>query len=150
MAFGEKDAVQMSADSLTTDSLSTRDSSALRAAFEIADGQASAIWSTLKTTGGVAKQSDGHLYGELFAVGNNIDVAGFPNTAACPSFNRRGVTPVIVVQKLLDAGAFCTGKSNLDQFACPLLQPSFLTASAPGDQHETRCRPRRAKPVPLS
>lgn len=60
------------------------------------------------------------LAGVPFAVKDNIDVAGLPTTAACPDFAYRPQHNAIVVQKLLDAGAICIGKTNLDQFATGL------------------------------
>ncbi len=65
-------------------------------------------------------RGDGPLAGLRFAVKDNIDVAGHPTTAACPAFARTASTHATVVQRLLDAGALCTGKTNLDQFACGL------------------------------
>ena len=63
---------------------------------------------------------DGPLAGLRFAVKDNIDVAGVPTTAACPGFAYRPDHHATVVQKLLDAGAACLGKTTLDQFACGL------------------------------
>ena len=62
----------------------------------------------------------GPLAGLSFAVKDNIDVAGFPTTAACPSFDRAPTESAKVVQNLLTAGAQLRGKTNLDQFACGL------------------------------
>jgi allophanate hydrolase len=60
------------------------------------------------------------LYGLTFAVKDNIDVAGLPTTAACPAFSYRPEKHAPVVARLLDAGALCLGKANLDQFATGL------------------------------
>jgi allophanate hydrolase len=60
------------------------------------------------------------LAGVPFAVKDNIDVAGLPTTAACPDFAFDPQRNATVVQKLLDAGAVCIGKTNLDQFATGL------------------------------
>lgn len=65
-------------------------------------------------------QAKGPLAGLRFAVKDNIDVAGLPTTAACPTFAREAVAHAQVVQRLLDAGAVLVGKTNLDQFACGL------------------------------
>lgn len=62
----------------------------------------------------------GPLSGLAFAVKDNIDVAGWPTTAACPAFAYTPPAHAPVVQKLLDAGASLLGKTNLDQFACGL------------------------------
>jgi allophanate hydrolase len=61
------------------------------------------------------------LYGIPFAVKDNIDVAGMPTTAACPEFAYTPRESAPVVQSLLDAGAICVGKTNLDQFATGLV-----------------------------
>jgi allophanate hydrolase len=61
------------------------------------------------------------LENKLFAVKDNIDVAGYPTTAACPDFQSMPAESAIVVQRLLRAGASVVGKTNLDQFACGLV-----------------------------
>jgi allophanate hydrolase len=61
------------------------------------------------------------LYGQTFAVKDNIDVAGLPTTAACPSYTYTPSASNPVVQSLLDAGAICLGKTNMDQFATGLV-----------------------------
>lgn len=60
------------------------------------------------------------LAGVPFAVKDNIDVAGLPTTAACPPFAYSPAAHAFVVQRLIDAGAICLGKTNLDQFATGL------------------------------
>ena len=60
------------------------------------------------------------LAGAPFAVKDNIDVAGIDTTAACPPFAYRPKANAHVVQRLIDAGAVCIGKTNLDQFATGL------------------------------
>ncbi|MBA4353090.1 MAG: allophanate hydrolase [Novosphingobium sp.] len=60
------------------------------------------------------------LAGVPFAVKDNIDVAGFETTAACPAFAYRPEASATVVKRLLAAGAVCVGKTNLDQFATGL------------------------------
>lgn len=64
--------------------------------------------------------ANGPLAGLTFAVKDNMDVAGMPTTAACPSFAFTPGEHAVVVQKLLAAGATLIGKTNLDQFACGL------------------------------
>lgn len=64
--------------------------------------------------------STGALAGLSFAVKDNIDAAGLPTTAGCPAFTYTPPVSAFAVQKLLDAGARLTGKTNLDQFACGL------------------------------
>ncbi len=61
------------------------------------------------------------LYGIPFAVKDNIDVAGFPTTAACPAFAYTPQNSAPAVQRLIDAGAICLGKTNMDQFAAGLV-----------------------------
>ncbi|MGF7189226.1 allophanate hydrolase [Robbsia andropogonis] len=61
------------------------------------------------------------LFGIPFAVKDNIDVAGLPTTAGCPSFSFLPAHSAFAVQRLLDAGAIVIGKTNLDQFATGLV-----------------------------
>lgn len=61
------------------------------------------------------------LAGVPFAVKDNIDVLGFETTAGCKEFAYKPKENAFVVQKLLDAGALCIGKTNLDQFATGLV-----------------------------
>lgn len=61
------------------------------------------------------------LSGKIFAVKDNIDVAGLPTTAACPEFAYVAERTATAVQRLLDAGAVLIGKTNLDQFATGLV-----------------------------
>jgi len=62
----------------------------------------------------------GALAGLHFAVKDNIDVAGMPTTAGCPAYAYTPSRSATAVQKLLNAGAVCVGKTNLDQFATGL------------------------------
>jgi allophanate hydrolase len=89
--------------------------------FKRAAEQAPAsIWiSRSKTISGSAGALP--LANKLFAVKDNIDVAGYATTAACPGFERKPTKTATVVQRLLDAGASVVGKTNLDQFACGLV-----------------------------
>ena len=64
--------------------------------------------------------SGGPLAGLRFAVKDNIDVAAWPTSAACPAFVHQAGEDATVVHKLLAAGATLVGKTNLDQFACGL------------------------------
>jgi allophanate hydrolase len=61
------------------------------------------------------------LFGVPFAIKDNIDCAGFPTTAACPSFSYMPKESAAVVKRLTDAGAIPVGKTNLDQFATGLV-----------------------------
>ncbi|MFU8927193.1 allophanate hydrolase [Acinetobacter puyangensis] len=61
------------------------------------------------------------LYGIPFAVKDNIDVAGFYTTAACPDAAYMAEQDATVVAKLKQAGAIVIGKTNLDQFATGLV-----------------------------
>ncbi|KAA9162572.1 allophanate hydrolase [Amycolatopsis acidicola] len=61
------------------------------------------------------------LAGTVFAVKDNIDVAGLPTTAGCPSYAYSPERNATAVARLLDAGALCLGKTNLDQFATGLV-----------------------------
>jgi len=61
------------------------------------------------------------LFGIPFAVKDNIDVAGWLTTAACPAFAYRATADATVVRLLRDAGAILVGKTNMDQFATGLV-----------------------------
>ncbi|MEM9515128.1 MAG: allophanate hydrolase [Actinomycetota bacterium] len=61
------------------------------------------------------------LAGVTFAVKNNIDVAGVPTTAGCPSYAYLPESSAPAVGRLIDAGATCLGVTNLDQFATGLV-----------------------------
>jgi allophanate hydrolase len=61
------------------------------------------------------------LFGVPFAVKDNIDVLGLPTTAACPAFERSVKAHAFAVARLIEAGAVCMGKTNLDQFATGLV-----------------------------
>jgi allophanate hydrolase len=60
------------------------------------------------------------LLGVLFGVKDNIDVAGMPTTAACPALSTVPTRSARSVERLIDAGAICIGKTNLDQLATGL------------------------------
>ena len=60
------------------------------------------------------------LYGVPFGVKDNIDVAGMPTTVACAAFSHVPEKSARSVELLLQAGAVCLGKTNLDQFATGL------------------------------
>ena len=61
------------------------------------------------------------LFGVPFAAKDNIDVIGFPTTAACPAFAHEVDANASVIERLFQAGAVCMGKTNLDQFATGLV-----------------------------
>ncbi len=69
----------------------------------------------------VAAGADLPLAGLTFAVKDNIDVAGLATTAACPAYAYRPASDAPAVRALVDAGALCIGKTNLDQFATGLV-----------------------------
>ncbi|MFN3217196.1 MAG: allophanate hydrolase [Acidimicrobiales bacterium] len=66
-------------------------------------------------------ESDVPLRGMVFAVKDNIDVAGFDTTAGCPAFAYRPAMSAAVVERLVAAGAVPVAKTNLDQFATGLV-----------------------------
>src|SRR5882672_6516442 len=70
-----------------------------------------------RRAGGIAQP----LFGIPFAIKDNIDVAGYPTTAACPDFTYTPAKSATVVQRLIDAGAILIGKTNMDQFATGLV-----------------------------
>ncbi len=61
------------------------------------------------------------FFGVPFAAKDNIDVAGMATTAACPAFRHVATEHAHAIARLLDAGAVCVGKTNLDQFATGLV-----------------------------
>ncbi|WP_193211776.1 allophanate hydrolase [Luteolibacter marinus] len=61
------------------------------------------------------------LWGIPFVVKDNIDVGGWPTTAACPEFSYLPERDAEVVRLLREAGAIPIGKGNLDQFATGLV-----------------------------
>jgi allophanate hydrolase len=63
----------------------------------------------------------GPLSGMPFAVKDNIDVAGLPSTAGCPTLDSPAERNAFAVQRLIDAGAVPVGKTNMDQFATGLV-----------------------------
>jgi allophanate hydrolase len=95
----------------------------------------------LKSRASALHPGDGRpLYGLLFGVKDNIDVAGMPTTAACPGFAYMPEVSAPVVQQLEAAGALCLGKLNMDQFANGLVgvrgpnpcRNAFSAAHIPG------------------
>jgi len=61
------------------------------------------------------------LFGVPFAVKDNVDVAGWPTSAACPAFTYTAEQDATAVARLKAAGAVLIGKTNLDQFATGLV-----------------------------
>ncbi len=61
------------------------------------------------------------LLGFPFVVKDNLDVAGMPTTAACPALEFTPGNSAETVRRLLDAGALCLGKTNMDQLATGLV-----------------------------
>src|SRR5438105_13687408 len=83
------------------------------------EGHAGAAW-IARLDCPLSTSDDGPLAGLVFAVKDNIDVAGVPTTAGCPAFAYEPTESATVVHRLLAAGARLAGKTNLDQFACGL------------------------------
>ena len=65
--------------------------------------------------------SQAPLFGIPFAVKDNIDIKGWPTTAACPSFSYVATSTAKIVDRLRSAGAIVLAKTNLDQFATGLV-----------------------------
>ena len=61
------------------------------------------------------------LWGCVFAVKDNIDVAGLPTTASCPAYAYHPEKTAPCIARLAAAGAILMGKTNLDQFATGLV-----------------------------
>jgi allophanate hydrolase len=79
------------------------------------------VWIRELTPDETPRPEDGPLHGIRFAVKDNIDLAGYPTTAACPDLTEPATANAVAVQRLLDAGAVPAGKTNLDQFATGLV-----------------------------
>lgn len=61
------------------------------------------------------------LAGIPCAIKDNIDLAGAPTTAGCPSFAYTPESSATCVRLLEEAGAIIIGKTNMDQFATGLV-----------------------------
>jgi allophanate hydrolase len=84
------------------------------------------VWITLRDRADVAAEASAvdptlPLAGLLFAVKDNIDVAGLPTTAAARSYASTPSADATAVARLRAAGAVVVGKTNLDQFATGLV-----------------------------
>jgi allophanate hydrolase len=84
------------------------------------------IWIGLRSFEEVAAEAEAvdprlPLAGTLFAVKNNIDVAGLPTTAGCPSYGHLPERDATAVARLRAVGAVPLGTTNLDQFATGLV-----------------------------
>ncbi|PPK97268.1 allophanate hydrolase [Kineococcus xinjiangensis] len=119
--------------SAAADVLTGTSSARVLAAYEaLAASGRPEVWITVRDRAGalaeaarvderVAAGEDLPLAGTVFAVKDNVDVAGMPTTAACPGYERTVLRSATAVQRLVDAGAVVVGKTNLDQFATGLV-----------------------------
>lgn len=89
----------------------------------IARADAGRLRAQLKQLEAAARGGREHLplFGIPFAVKDNIDVAGWPTTAACPAFTKHATDNACIVERLVRAGAIVVGKTNMDQFATGLV-----------------------------
>jgi allophanate hydrolase len=112
--------------------MTARRNTVARAFSAIAAADRPEVWITLRPEADVSAEVDAQLAraasgesvplaGLLFAVKDNIDVAGLPTTAACPGFARTVEADATAVARLRAAGAVVLGKTNLDQFATGLV-----------------------------
>lgn len=69
----------------------------------------------------VRQGADLPLAGTIWAVKDNIDVVGFPTTAACPDFAYEPDGDAEVVARIRAQGGLILGKTNMDQFATGLV-----------------------------
>ncbi|CAO1615918.1 unnamed protein product [Sympodiomycopsis kandeliae] len=60
------------------------------------------------------------LFGVPFVIKDNMDIAGVPSTAACPTLGYIPQETATCVKRLQAAGAILLGKTNMDQFATGL------------------------------
>ncbi|GAA3710088.1 allophanate hydrolase [Gordonia hankookensis] len=83
------------------------------------------VWIHIADHDSIRAQFDtatGPLAGLLLAVKNNVDVEGYPTTAACPGFSTTPASEdAVAVARLRSAGATVVGTTNLDQFATGLV-----------------------------
>lgn len=89
------------------------------ASAELLEGQYQQLTQRLEAVAGDISRLP--LFGVPFAVKDNIDVGGWPTTAACPEFAYQATADAAVVANLRAAGALVIGKTNLDQFATGLV-----------------------------
>lgn len=89
------------------------------APWEVVASQLSALLERMEAVG--AEATELPLCGVPFAVKDNIDVGGWPTTAACPAFLYTAERDAVVVERLRAAGAIVVGKTNMDQFATGLV-----------------------------
>ena len=94
---------------------------ALDAALDAARAAGAPVFIRPLTDAEVPPASSGRLAGVPFAMKDNLDLAGVPTTAGCPTLTAPAATSAGAVQQLLDAGAVPVGKTNLDQFATGLV-----------------------------
>lgn len=92
----------------------------------IASAERPEVWITLRDRAEVLAEAASvdpglPLAGRVFAVKDNIDVAGLPTTAGAPSFSYLPSRDATAVVRLRAAGAIVIGKTNLDQFATGLV-----------------------------
>ncbi|WIB59617.1 allophanate hydrolase [Curtobacterium sp. MCLR17_007] len=120
----------MSTSTSTNTSASTTTGTAadrVRDAFDrIATVDRPEVWITLRDRADVLAEVSRvdpslPLAGLLFAVKDNIDVAGLPTTAAARSYANEPTDDATAVARLRAAGAVVVGKTNLDQFATGLV-----------------------------
>lgn len=99
----------------------------VEAAFErISSADRPEVWIALRGRAEVLAEAQAiddalPLAGRVFAVKDNIDVAGLPTTAAAPSYAYVARRDATAVARLRAAGAVVIGKTNLDQFATGLV-----------------------------
>ncbi|WP_460369730.1 amidase family protein, partial [Actinocorallia lasiicapitis] len=97
-----------------------------RAYARIAETDRPELWITLRPQDEVEAEAAAAdpalpLYGTVFAVKGNIDVAGLVTTAGCPSYGYLPEKDAVAVARLRAAGAVPLGTTNLDQFATGLV-----------------------------
>ncbi|MFD0733285.1 allophanate hydrolase [Planotetraspora mira] len=111
-----------------------------RAYARIAEVDRPEVWITLRPQEEVEAEAAAidpalPLAGTLFAVKGNIDVAGLPTTAGCPSYAYLPERDAEVVARLRAAGSVVLGTTNLDQFATGLVGTRSPYGAVPNAIH---------------
>jgi Asp-tRNA(Asn)/Glu-tRNA(Gln) amidotransferase A subunit family amidase len=122
------------------DRIDSRLRSAVESAYERLEAvQRPEVWISVRPMADVLAEADAlaaavrggerrPLAGLIFAVKDNIDVAGLPTTAASASYAYEPTSDATSVARVRAGGALVIGKTNLDQFATGWWAPARRSA----------------------